>query len=158
MKNIVWARAIPARRLWESMIKMRKFVIAIVFLPVVLISALPVSNMLLNEARLWVFAKQLSELDGLFQRDFELLATGSEVYRKGNDETCGFRAARLYSHYETDESIAAINSYLDSKNFVPARKRADDGPAEKYVVIADGHMAVTIEDGEYWAWFDIRCW
>lgn len=137
---------------------MRKFVIAIVIFPILLIPALPASNMLLNEVRLWVFARQLFELDGLFQRQFELLATGSEVYQKGNDETCGFRAARLYSHYETDESIAAIKSYLDSKSFSPVRKRADDGPAEKYVVIADGHMAVTIKDGEYWAWFDIRCW
>lgn len=137
---------------------MRKLVLGLVVLPVLLILSLPATNMLLNEVRLWVFARQLSELDRLFKSNFELLASGSDVYQKGNDETCGFRAARLYSHFETDENMAAIKSYLDNKDFASARKRADDGPAEKYVVITDGHMAVTIRDGEYWAWFDIRCW
>lgn len=139
---------------------MRKFVLAIVFLPILLILALPASAMLMNEYRLWVFAKQLSEVDELFEYQFDVLATGARIYSNGNDQYCGFRAAIFYRHHETKENIENIKNYLNAKVFLPAKKSKTDFEVipDKYVTIANGRVAVIVEDAPYRTWFDFRCW
>ncbi|MEM7634679.1 MAG: hypothetical protein AAF299_08980 [Pseudomonadota bacterium] len=137
---------------------MLKLIVGIVVVPVLLILALPVSNILLNEARLWGFARQLSEVDGLFPHHFELLAEGSQVYQSGNGETCGFRATRVYHHYGNAETTAAIKTNFDNMSFAPARDRADNGLADSYVASSGRYLVVSIQDGVYSAWFDFRCW
>lgn len=139
---------------------MRKIAIvsALVILPFFLITFLPVSTMLLNEFRLWRFSSQLIELDSMFDGDLELLAKGSSVHQTGNDEACGFRATRVYRHYKSEKNLVPIKKYLDGKVFAPARVPDDGSPAEKYVHFASLILVVTIQDGPYPAWFDIRCW
>lgn len=114
----------------------------------------------MNEYRLWVFAKQLSEVDELFEYQFDVLARGARVYSSGNDEYCGFRAAVFYRHHETKKNLKKIRNYLDAKVFETAKKADNDLESipDKHVTIAHGRVAVIIEDAPYPAWFDIRCW
>ena len=139
---------------------MRKFVFvsALLVLPLFLIMILPVSTMLLNEFRLWRFSSQLNELENLFDGDLELMANGSNVHQKGNDEACGFRATRVYRHYQSEKNLVPIKEYLDGKVFATARVPDDGSSAEKYVYFVGLTLVVTIQDGPYPAWFDIRCW
>ena len=131
---------------------------ALVILPLFLIMCLPVSTMLLNEFRLWRFSSQLNELDNLFDGDLELIASGASVHQTGNDEACGFRATRVYRHHRSEKNLVPIREYLDGRVFAAARVRDDGSAAEKYIDFASLILVVTIQDGPYPAWFDIRCW
>lgn len=137
---------------------MRKIVIAMVISPVLLMLALPASTMLINEVRLWVFANQLSELDEFFEREFRVLATGSEVYQSGTGEYCGFTATRLYSHYESKENLGKIKKIIDEKNFKTAKKTQDKSPVYRRAYFSNKYLAVTLFDKPYDAGLDVRCW
>lgn len=115
-------------------------------------------QMQVNEFRLWLFARQLREIDTFFHYHIDFIVSGSDIYVAGNSEYCGFGATRVYGHYETPENIKLIKDRIEKMKFSTIRNSIYNDSVDRYIHINDSFLIVRITDAPYPAGLDMRCW
>ena len=116
------------------------------------------SPMMLNEYRLWVFSRQLNDLDSIFAGHYEILAKGAQVYNNTNGEACSYRAVVLIRYFATPIIKSDVRSKLAQMNFRPAQANDNNRPVKADLTIDRQTFFVMLKDGPYGATLDPRCW
>ncbi|WP_306257783.1 hypothetical protein [Pararhizobium sp. IMCC21322] len=137
--------------------------ILIVVLVIALLPTVPVVyTMVLNEFRLWKFARQLHVFDELAENtNSRLIAEGRYISANiGSGEYCFYSGTRLYETFGGFNAEQLLNWKLVAQNhvFAAARKPDDGSNADVYLDIVDSLMLVRIDSGGFSVGLDFRCW
>lgn len=136
--------------------------ISAVLIAVALLPTVPVVyTMVLNEFRLWKFARQLIVFDEVAKdTNSTLIAEGRQISVASNANDCWFGATRLYVTFGSFDVEQTSNWKLVAENhvFAQARKPDDGSNADTYLDVAKDLLIVRIESGGFPAGLDFRCW
>ena len=116
------------------------------------------ANMALNEMRLWRFSHQLDALVEILPRRAKIVATGSQVFVRGNNEACSFRAIKVFSIYTRPEERKEIERKIENFKFDTVKNSSFLDTPELYISGTFPLLIVMLVDGPYGAGLDVRCW